>query len=180
MKEVEIRLDKPGSQIIGDILSVAKMKNQMGPVAQHLVGAKLALRYSHLEIENHSYTTAAAPTGREGDFLVGDTVFHVTVAPMPPVIDKCEANIRNGYRAILLVPEVQVPAGRAMAENLGLRNKIDVRSLECFIGQTIEELSEFGQANLATQFRLLIEKYNEWVDAVETDRSLLIDLPENL
>ena len=41
------------------------------------------------------------PSGRPGDFVVGDTAFHVTVSPMPPVLDKCEANLRNGYRSML-------------------------------------------------------------------------------
>jgi hypothetical protein len=42
--EVEISLDKPGSQIVADILEAAGVKGQAGAVAQHLAGAKLSLR----------------------------------------------------------------------------------------------------------------------------------------
>lgn len=178
--EVEIKLAKPGPQIIADILAVAKARNQAGPVAQHLVGAKLAIRYPHITIENHSYTTADAQTGRGGDFKVRDTVFHVTVAPMPPVIEKCAVNIRGGFRALLLVLEAQIGIARLIAETLGLHENIGVQAIETFVGQNIEELSEFGKLNLANEFRLLLEKYNERVTQAETDRSLLIEIPENL
>jgi hypothetical protein len=177
---VEVRLDKPGPHIVGDILLAARARKQSGPVAQHLVGAKLAVRYPHLAIENHSFTTADEPTKRGGDFLIGDTVFHVTVAPMPAVFDKCADNVRRGYRAILLAPDAQVQAARAMAENAGLSDKVGVLALESFVGQNVEELGEFDKAKLAKEIRTLLEKYNERVAAVETDRSLLIDIPENL
>ena len=178
--EVEIRLDKPGPQIIGDILAKAATRNQAGPVAQHLIGAKLAIRYPNLTIDNHSYTTADVQTGRGGDFRVGDTVFHVTVAPMPAVIDKCESNLQSGFRAILLVPEKQLPLARLLAENLNLQERIGVQPIETFVGQNVEEISEFGQQSLAREFRRLLEKYNNRVAEIETDRSLLIDIPENL
>ena len=178
--EVEISLEKPGPQIVGDIIAMAKERDQAGPVAQHLVGAKLAIRYPLLEVDNHSFTTADVQTRRSGDFKVNDTIFHVTVAPMPPVIEKCGANLKRGFRAILLVPEVQVPAALGMAENLGLRGRIGIQSIEAFVGQNVEELSEFGKANLSVEFRRLLETYNDRVSKIEIDRSLLIEIPENL
>lgn len=176
--EVEINLSKPTSQIVGDILSAAGLKS--GPVAQHLVGAKLAIRFPDLVIENHSYTTADQQLGRPGDFLVRDTVFHVTVAPMPPVLDKCLENFRNGYRPLLLVPESRVQAARQMAESIGAEEGVSIFAIESFVGQNLEELGGFGKDNLAGNFNELIRKYNERVDAVESDRSLLIAPPTNL
>jgi hypothetical protein len=41
-------------------------------------------------------------------------------------------------------------------------------------------VGEFGKAALAKNLRALLEKYNERVLAVEIDRSLLIEIPENL
>ena len=180
MVEVEIRLDKPGPQIIGDILAKAAARNQAGPVAQHLVGAKLAIRYPKLTIDNYSYTTADVQTGRGGDFRVGDTVFHITVAAMPAVIDKCAANLQSGFRTILLVLDRQLLAARQMAENAGLQDRIGVQPIETFVGQNIEEISEFGQRSLASEFRRLLDTYNNRVAAIETDRSLQIVIPENL
>jgi hypothetical protein len=178
--EVEISLDKPGPQIIADILEAADLKNQCGPVAQHLVGAKLSLRYPHLSVENYSYTTADQQLGRPGDFVLSDTVFHVTVAPMPSVVDKCGENIRHGYRTMLLVSESKMPAARAMAETAGLQNRIGIASIEAFVGQHLEEMGEFGKARLAANTHSLLLKYNERVLQSETDRSLLIEVPENL
>ena len=178
--EVEISLDKPGSHLIADILAVAAKRNLAGCVAQHLVGAKLALRYPELNIENHSCTTADLQLGRSGDFLVGDTVFHVTVAPMPAVIEKCEANIRNGFRAILLVSESKLQAARQLAEIRNPQSRIGTFSIEEFVGQNIEELSGFERAALSRNMKALLEKYNDRVTGVETNLSLMIELPGNL
>jgi hypothetical protein len=178
--EVEISLDKPGPQIIADIIAVASERNAAGCVAQHLVGAKLALRYPDREVENYASTTADVQLGRPGDFLVGDTVFHVTVAPMPGLMDKCEQNVRNGYRAILLVSESKLQAARQMAEARNLQSRLGTFPLEQFVGQNIEELAGFEKASLSTNIKALLEKYNERVGAVETDKSLLIKIPRNL
>ena len=176
--EVELDLSEPSPQIVADILEAASSK--AGAVAQHLVGAKLAVRYPDLAIENFSYTTADQQLGRPGDFVVGDTAFHVTVSPMPPVLDKCEANLRNGYRSMLLVLDSRLQAARQMAEAIDLKDRVGILAVESFIGQNIEELGEFGKGGLTEGFRKLLETYNERVEEVETDRSLLIRLPENL
>lgn len=176
--EVEIDLNKPSSQIIAGILTAAGPKS--GAVAQHLVGAKLAVRFPDIEIENFSYTTADRQLGRPGDFVVGDTAFHVTVSPMPAVLEKCEDNLRNGYRPMLLVSESRLHAARQMAENVEVEARVGIISIESFVGQNIEELGGFGRANLATGFRQLLEKYNDRVSNVEVDRSLLIGMPANL
>ena len=175
---VEINLTKPSPQIIGDVIVAAGLKS--GAVAQHLVGAKLAVRFPDLDIENHSYTTADQQLGRPGDFLVRDTVFHVTVAPMPPVLDKCLENFRNGYRPLLLVPESRVQAAKQMAESIEAQDGVSIFAIESFVGQNIEELGGFGKDNLADSIKELIATYNERVGAVESDRSLLIAPPANL
>jgi len=176
----DILLTRPSWLIIGDILIAATARQKAGPVAQHLVGAKLAVRYPDRPIENHNYTTADQQLGRPGDFLLGDTVFHVTVAPMEAVLEKCEANIRNGYRVQLLVPDARVVGTRQLADGRGLQDKIAVQSIESFVGQNVEEMGKFEHAGLRLTLHTLLDKYNERVEAVETDRSLLIEIPENL
>jgi len=178
--EVDIDLDKPGASIIADILGLADERNVAGAVAQHLVGAKLALRYSNKSIENYSYTTADRQLGRPGDFVVGDTAFHITVAPMEALMGKCAANIKDGYRVVLLVSESKLAAARHMAELAKLERRIGVYPIEQFVGQNVEEIGEFGKAALAANMRRLLEKYNERVAEKETDRSLLIRIPDNL
>ena len=80
--QVEFDFSDSATQFITKILATAKERNQAGAVIQHLIGAKLALRFPDLPIENHSYTTADKQLGRRGDFEIQDTIFHVTVAPL--------------------------------------------------------------------------------------------------
>ncbi len=77
--EVEFDFSDSTTEFITKIIATAKERNQAGPVAQHLIGAKLALRFQDLEVENHSYTTADKQLGRKGDFQIQDAIFHVTV-----------------------------------------------------------------------------------------------------
>lgn len=178
--QVEINLEEPGAQIVASILKAATTRGAAGAVAQHLVGAKLALRYPQITVENHSFTTADQQLGRPGDFIIRDTAFHITVAPTESVIRRCAQNLRNGFRTHLLVPESKLEAARQLAENDGLRQRIGASAIEAFVGQNIEEIGEYGKATIATGFRLLLEMYNTRVAEVETNLSLLIDIPENL
>ncbi|MGH7792768.1 MAG: DUF4928 family protein, partial [Thermodesulfobacteriota bacterium] len=91
-------------QLIQDLMVIAKGTGKEGPVAQYLVGAKLQLRFPNVDIGNDSYSTADEQLGRHGDYRVGDTAFHVTVAPMPSVYERCMRNLSMGLRVYLLVP----------------------------------------------------------------------------
>lgn len=179
--EFEFVPAKPVPEIIGDILRAANERRTAGPVAQHLVGAKLAVRFRGQTIPNHSFTTADNQTGRAGDFRFGETVFHVTVAPMPDVFDKCKRNIRDGLRAMLLVRESQIAAAKQMAEAAGLTTKLGISSIEGFVGQNLEEMGEFAKEKIFAVMRVLLETYNERVEEAEAGgQSLQIELPEIL
>lgn len=170
---------KTTRQIVHEILSAAQQTGKLGPVAQYLVGAKLQLRFPQTEVGNDSYSTADAPLGRKGDFLIADTAFHVTVAPMPAVYEKCKMNLDAGLRAYLLVPESAVVGARQNAE-LVAQGKIAVEAIESFVGQNVEELSTFSQKGLLTEFLKLLLTYNKRVDSAESDKSMLIEIPSNL
>jgi hypothetical protein len=161
------------------LLSAARETGKEGPVAQHLIGAKLQLRFPDVAVGNESYSTADDQLGRPGDFYIGDTVFHVTVAPMPPVYEKCRDNLEKGFRVYLLVPERASTGARQNAEFM-IPGRIAVESIESFVGQNIEELSYFTREKLRNGFRHLLETYNARVDEAETDKSMLIDMPRNL
>ena len=166
-------------QNIQGLLALARETGKEGPVAQHLVGAKLQLRFPEIEVSNESYSTADEQLGRPGDFYVGDTAFHVTVAPMNPVYEKCKDNLENGYRVFLLVPERAVAGARLNAE-LMVPGRIALESIESFVGQNIEELSYFSRDKVKSGFRRLFETYNARVDTAETDKSMLVEIPRNL
>jgi hypothetical protein len=87
---------------IFNFLKTARKAGKEGPVAQHLIGAKLQLRFPDMPVSNESYSTADDQLGRPGDFHLGDTAFHVTVAPMPAVYEKCRSNLHEGCELIFL------------------------------------------------------------------------------
>ena len=157
----------------------SKMVGKEGQVAQYLVGAKLALRFPDAQVRNDSYSTSDAQSGLPGDFVLGSTVFHVTVSPMPAHYDKCRANVQAGYDVYLLVPDRLMVGARQNTEGL-LPGRISVHSIEAFVSQNLEELSCFARPQRKAGFRTLLETYNSRVDAIETDKSLLIEIPQNL
>ena len=167
------------SRFIASILENARSNGKAGPVAEHLVGAKLTLRFPHETIRNKPTSTSDTQLGYDGDFEIGSTAFHVTISPMPELFEKLKDNLARGKRIYLLVPEAQVVGTRQNADLLA-QNKIAVESIESFVATNIDELATFDAGQLNSGLRRLIEAYNERVDAVEHDKSLLIEIPPNL
>lgn len=179
----ELDPNKPSKRAIAGLLQAAQVRGgyAAGAVAQHLVGAKLSLRFPDSPIGNESYSTADQQTDRQGDFRVGDTAFHVTMSPGDNLMsNRCRANLRDGFRPLVLVPEVRVEAARQLAENAGIGDRVGVSSIEEFVGTNIEELATFTSQGIRSGLRALLERYNERVEAVESDPSLRIEIPGNL
>lgn len=170
--------DLPIWQSIHTILNTSREAGVEDPVARHLVGANLQLAFPNLGLRNDT----GSPNNTEinqGDFRVGDTAFHVTVTPISDVYERCKKNIEDGLRAYLLVPERIAVAAKYAAETL-VPAQIMVQSIESFVGQNIDELSAFSKNKRVDEFRRLLETYNQRVDAIETDKSMLIEIPRNL
>lgn len=179
--KIEYDPSKTAWQTIADLLAIARETQKDGPMAQYLVGAKLALRFPHIEIGNESYSTADDQLDRPGDFLIGDTAFHVTVTPMPGVYDRCRRNIQQGYRVYLLVSDRRLQGTKeTISDDDVLNGKVAVESIETFISQNIDELSAFRADQLINGFRNLFERYNNRVNIIETDKSLMVEIPPNL
>ncbi|HOX58136.1 MAG TPA: DUF4928 family protein [Candidatus Paceibacterota bacterium] len=171
-------------QFVADLLTKAREKGKDRILSQHLVGAKLALRFPTMTIQNFSYSTADNQLGRAGDFHVGDTAFHVTVSTGAGgqgsgVFQRCLENIQQGIRVYVIVPAGKLTAARTLAAEAA-EGKISVESIESFVSQNMEEIAEFSGEHRKDRLRALLEKYNERVGAVETDKSLLINIPPNL
>jgi hypothetical protein len=132
-----------------------------------------------VEVSNESASTADKPTNRSGDFTIGNTVFHITVSPMDGVYQKCIENLREGLKVYLIVPDGKLAAARQLAEQY-CNGQIAVESLESFVSQNIEEMSVFASDNLKLSITKLVNIYNKRVNAVEVDKSLMIELPSNL
>jgi hypothetical protein len=79
----------------------------------------------------------------------------------------------------LLVPDSKLIGTRQNAEQVR-EKQISVESIESFVSQNINELSNFDKNELPGSLKELVTIYNERVDEVETDKSLIIELPSNL
>ncbi len=163
-------------QLVHILFTDAQREGKAGYVAQHLVGAKLQLRFPDVVISNESASTADKPTNRSGDFAIGNTVFHVTISPMEGVYKKCQENLKEGLKVYLIVPDSKLAAARQLADEY-CKNQMAVESLESFVSQNIEEMSGFAVNTLKNSILSLVNIYNARVNAAEIDKSLMIDLP---
>lgn len=114
-------------------------------------------------------------TEREGDFQIGNTAFHVTTAPMEKLINRCIKNRSEGYRPVILTLEGKVQAAKQMAENVNMLDQISVQSVESFIGTNIEEIAVYDGDKIRQSIARLIRTYNDRIDNIESDKSLMIE-----
>lgn len=147
-----------------------------GAVLQHLVGAKLECALGPERLAHNSFSTADAPSGRPGDFFVGDVAIHVTTAPGVDVVSRCLENLNEGLRPILVTIRPSLRQAEEAAENAGLGDRIDVFEVEQFVALNLYELGEFGADGRKTAVRDLIDRYNRIVEKFETDPALKIEL----
>ena len=178
--QAEIDPQRPSSLIVRNVLDAAD--RSAGVVALHLVGALLhiLLGDSGVVVENRGSMSPDDLHTQPGDFLVGDTAFHVTMTPGHLVVEHCVGNIVSGLKPYLLVPEQYVEMSRGLALMQGVEKQVFITGIETFVGQSVDAMGGFGRDRLETKLRLLLETYNTRVQAVETDPSLLIEIPENL
>ncbi len=179
---LEIDFNKQTRHTVDGLLAAAREKggNTVGAVAQHLVGATLEIRHPDLAIENQSYTTADQQTGRAGDFMVNDTAIHVTVGPNEALVAKCQTNIEQGFHPLILTLEERTGTARALADNIGIRDRVAVRGIEDFVAGSIVDIARYSEQETRRVFRQLFDTYNSRVAAVEPDPSLLVEIPDNL
>ncbi len=176
---VDLDYNKPVSSVVSDILKAAAERSDKptGVVLQHLIGAKLQLRFPDVKIGSDRANAADLHTDREGDFQVGTTAFHVTTAPMEKLISRCVENKRAGYRPVILTLESKIIAARQMADNVGMSEQISVQAAETFIGNNIEEIAIYDGDKIREGLARLIRTYNARINAIEIDKSLMIDEP---
>ncbi|RMG39717.1 MAG: DUF4928 domain-containing protein [Methanobacteriota archaeon] len=147
-----------------------------GVVEQHLVGAKLAKRFSGLEVPNHPAHAADRQTGRTGDFVIRNLVFHVTANPSRDVVEKCRDNIQKGLHPILLIPKEVDYRAIALAQEEGIDRQISIVSIEDFVAVNIIELATAENTDFYAILQDIINIYNQRLSVVETDMSLQITL----
>ena len=166
-------------QVISLVINLSKVEKKWGAVAQHLVGAKLQLRFPEFKISNEHVSASDEMTHRKGDFMVQTTVFHVTVAPGEKVLEKCRMNVLEGYRVYLIVPFERLGIIQSQVQDI-FDGKVQLVSIENFVSQNIDEIGGFGDKGITQGLIDLLNLYNERVNAVELDKSLMIELPNSL
>jgi hypothetical protein len=183
-KPFRLKLDASRSlrTVVRDLLTQAeeRQKNMpgvqyAGAVMQHLVGAKLDCALGKGNFQHNSSSTADAPSGRVGDFFVGDVAIHVTTSPGEAVVERCRENIDAGHRPVLVTGQRGLTAAEVLAENKGLGERIDIFEIEQFIALNLYELGKFGADGRRDAVADLVDRYNEIIEAFETDPSLKIE-----
>lgn len=76
----------------------------------------------------------------------------------------------------LLVPRDQVDRARHLAEAQGIAERMTIAAIEEFVAQNIIELSGGDQQAFVTVLKAIIQRYNDRLEAVETDLSLKIEI----
>jgi hypothetical protein len=146
----------------------------IGAVLQHLVGAKLSLALPQVAIEHHGFSVADTVSGRSGDFVIDDTAIHCTTAPTEALLLKCQVNIQAGLRPLVLTVGRGVEAAEVLAENKGIAGRVEIIDAVQFLATNLYEFSCFNDSQRRVTMEKLAARYNEIVNAEESDPSLRI------
>jgi len=165
---IENQTSVDASLLIGAILDAAGERSLAGPVAQHLVGAKLQRRHENLSIENYACFAQDASSQRNADFTVHTYAYHVTVAPTKSLVRRWEQNTVEGLRSRVLVRERQVASTRELLKQETTRH-IAVIGIETFVGTNVDEMATDAGSDSAAVLTDVINIYNHRIAQVERD-----------
>ena len=184
-KPFSLKVDASRSirSIVSDLIEAAFARQRecpgvmvAGAVMQHLVEAKIATALPDVKIKHEGFSVADAPSGRKGDFLIGDTAIHVTTAPTEALIRKCCDNLAQNLRPLVITTQSGVGGAIALAKNADVAERIDILEIEQFVATNVYEWSAFQQTKRSLTVRYLVEAYNRIIDQCETDPSLKISI----
>ena len=148
----------------------------LGAVMQHLVGAKLEMLYPNEAIQHSGYSVADSPTGRAGDFEMGDCVIHVTTAPSQLLLQKCIDNLDRGLRPLVVSTSVGAAMAETLADEAGVGRRLEVLDITQFLVANMLEWTSFDGNQRRHTFEELVARYNAIVDRCETDPGLKIEV----
>lgn len=156
--------------------SMQKGSTLLGGMMQHLVGAKLDMLYPGCGLPHNSFSTADDPTGRSGDFEIGDSVIHVTTAPTRQLLGKCSANLERGLRPLVISSQAGAALAEALAEEMGIGRRVEVLEITQFLVANMLERTAFQGSSRRSAVEELITRYNAIVDRCETDPGMKIEV----
>lgn len=147
----------------------------LGTVLQHLVAAKLMLILPEGSFEIHGASVADGPTDRNGDFVINNTIIHCTTMPGALLTEKCKANVRSGFRPVIITIFDRVHTALNLTEDEGLGGRVEVWDIQQFLSSNVYEHSLFDDAKRNSTLAGIIYNYNNIVLEVENDPSLRIE-----
>ena len=165
---------------VGHLLDQAKKRQKENPgtmyegiVLQQLVAAKLSIIMPDVAVNGAS--VADDPTGRGGDFNIGDTAIHCTTAPATLLMEKCQRNIRNGLHPIIITIKDRVKTAWDLAADMGFAERLEVWDIQAFLSANVHEHGRFSKKERKAMLVDLVTAYNNIIDTYETDPSLRIE-----
>jgi hypothetical protein len=91
-------------------------------------------------------------------------------------MERCRRNLDVGLQPVLLVPRDRLERARGIAGEHGIETRVTFLAIEDFLTQNILELAQEHDMPAIDMLREIIRRYNERIDAAETDRSLRIEI----
>lgn len=157
------QLERPGSTVAGT-------------VAQHLIAAKLICLMGKEEILPHAASAADSSRSTGGDFEVGDSIVHVTLAPTEFLIEKCVSNLSVGKSPIIVTGNESISHAISLAEGSAIADRIEVWGFEQYLSTNIHEWSRFSSDGMIVQVFRLVEAYNSIISELDEEPSLKIEI----
>ncbi len=180
---LEINDSKSIRQMVNELLDSAFAQQRkcegsvvVGGVLEHLVGAKLSIALPEVQVAHKSFSSSDASVQAKGDFLMGDTAIHVTIAPSEALARKCKQNLSEGLHPLVVTTEDGVGGMMALAKSANIASRIDVLEISQFLAINVYEWIGFKNQNRSGSLERLVDAYNQIVDDCETDPSLKISL----
>lgn len=171
------------SHAVHELLEQARKRQRANPgttysgtVLQHLVGAKLETILPDGQITHHGASVADASTARSGDFIIGETVIHVTTAPAEALMRKCLNNIDSGFRPIIITTHESKAGAESLLNIHGIGDRVDLLDAEQFLATNVYEWSLFKISDCRPTVERLLTRYNAIVEQCEADPSLKVCL----
>ena len=90
-------------------------------------------------------------------------------------MEKCKANLRSGTKPVIITIKERTHTAQTMLEDAGIADRVEVWDIQQFLATNIMEHSGFIQSDRNATLAEIIVRYNQIIDAVETDPSLKIE-----
>lgn len=148
----------------------------VGAMLHHLVGAKLDLVLGGGKIHHRRFSVADESTARSGDYHMENVAIHVTTHPGEALIRKCGENLQAGLKPLIITLGEAVRPAEFTIKAFELTDRVDVLDAAQFLTANVYERSLFKAADCRATLTAILTRYNEIVDACETDPSPHIKL----